>query len=157
MSDKKPNNLFKLTIVGLIVAVAGVSTLLLSIGQSHANHVEVWKDPNCGCCSKWVEYMQREGFSVKVHDTGNRKSQKDNNIMPRYRSCHTAVVGNYAIEGHVPAEDIKRLLDQQLETIGLAVPGMVVGSPGMEYQGMRSPYNVLLLKNDGSKAIFASY
>jgi len=119
--------------------------------------VEVWKSPTCGCCKDWVTHMEANGFRTVVHDTGNTAVRGRLGIATKYGSCHTARVGGYAIEGHVPAADIRRLLKERPQAIGLAVPGMPVGSPGMdgpEYQGRKDPYNVLLIALDGSASIY---
>lgn len=122
--------------------------------------VEVWKDPNCGCCKDWVAHLTTNGFQVKVHDTGNNALRSQLGIAEKYGSCHTALVAGYALEGHVPAGDIKRLLQDRPAGIGLAVPGMPVGSPGMdgpEYGKRKDVYSVLLLKKDGSSTVYKTY
>lgn len=110
-----------------------------------ATTVEVFKSPTCGCCTKWVEYLREHGFTVNTHDTGNKETRAKAGISPSLGSCHTATVGGYAIEGHVPAEDIKRLLKERPRAVGLAVPDMPHGSPGME-TGRVDPYDVLLIR-----------
>jgi hypothetical protein len=122
--------------------------------------IEVWKDPNCGCCQLWVEHLQAHGFEVKVHDVGNTAVRKRLGLPERLGSCHTASVAGYVIEGHVPAVDILRLLRQKPQALGLAVPGMPIGSPGMDgevYKGRRDAYEVLLVQRDGSTRTFAKY
>ena len=122
--------------------------------------VEVWKDPNCGCCQDWVVYLQANGFNVKVHDTGNTAARAKLGIPAALGSCHTAQVAGYAIEGHVPAADIWRLLKEKPKAKGLAVPGMPVGSPGMDsplYGGRRDAYEVLLVLQDGNTRVFNAY
>ncbi|MEP7281311.1 MAG: DUF411 domain-containing protein [Rubrivivax sp.] len=122
--------------------------------------VEVWKSPSCGCCKDWVAHLQANGFQVRVHDTGNTAMRAQLGIAEKYGSCHTARVGGYALEGHVPAADIRRLLKQAPTAAGLAVPGMPVGSPGMDgpaYGGRRDPYDVLLIAKDGSATVFQSH
>lgn len=122
--------------------------------------VEVWKDPNCGCCNDWVAHLTTNGFQVKVHDTGNNAMRSQLGIAEKYGSCHTALVAGYALEGHVPSGDIKRLLQERPAGIGLAVPGMPVGSPGMdgpEYGKRKDAYSVLLLKKDGSSTVYQTY
>jgi hypothetical protein len=122
--------------------------------------VEVWKDPNCGCCGDWVQHLRDKGFAVKVNDTGNNAVRAKLGIPAKLGSCHTALVGGYAIEGHVPAQDIRRLLKEKPQAIGLTVPGMVVGSPGMDgavYNGRRDPYDVLLVLKSGDSRVYASY
>ena len=122
--------------------------------------VEVWKDPNCGCCQDWVIHLQANGFTVKVNDTGNTAARARLGIPAALGSCHTAQVGGYAIEGHVPAFDIRRLLKEKPKAAGLAVPGMPIGSPGMDgsiYGGRKDAYRVMLVLQDGSSRVFASY
>lgn len=119
--------------------------------------LEVWKDPGCGCCRDWIAIMERDGFRVVAHDTGNAAARRRLGMPARLGSCHTATVEGYVIEGHVPAQDIRRLLVIRPEAIGLAVPGMPVGSPGMDgpiYRGRRDPYDVLQVARDGSTTVF---
>ena len=122
--------------------------------------LEVWKDPSCGCCQDWVTHLEANGFRVKVHDTGNNAVRAQLGIDRKYGSCHTAVVGGYAIEGHVPAREIKRLLAEKPQARGLAVPGMPVGSPGMDgpaYGGRKDAFDVLLLSRDGTSKVYQHY
>ena len=128
--------------------------------QGQAVLVEVWKSPTCGCCKDWMRHMEVYGFQVRAHDTGNTAMRQRMKIPLELGSCHTAVVGRYAIEGHVPAKDVLRLIKERPDAIGLAVPGMPVGSPGMdgpEYGERRDPYDVLLVRADGSTSVFSSY
>ena len=123
--------------------------------------VEVWKDPNCGCCKDWVSHLEANGFAVKVNETGNNAVRARLGIPEKLGSCHTALVGGYAVEGHVPAADIRKLLKDKPQAVGLTVPGMPVGSPGMDgavYGKRRDPYDVLLvLDKSGATLVFASY
>lgn len=122
--------------------------------------VEVWKDPNCGCCKDWVSHLEANGFAVKVNDTGNTAMRARLGIPQKLGSCHTALVGGYAIEGHVPAADIRKLLKDKPQAVGLTVPGMPVGSPGMDgeiYGKRRDPYDVLLVLRSGETRVFASH
>ena len=122
--------------------------------------VELWKDPSCGCCHDWVTHMEAAGFQFKVHDIGNTGARARLGLPQKLGSCHTALVGGYVIEGHVPAADVRRLLQQKPNALGLAVPGMPVGSPGMDgpvYGNRRDPYDVLLVAHDGSTRVFSSY
>ena len=141
---------------------ATVAVALVPIGTRAAPPVavEVWKDPSCGCCADWVKHLEASGFQVTVHDSGNNAVRARLGIDRKYGSCHTALVGGYAIEGHVPAGDIRRLLAQQPKVLGLAAPGMPVGSPGMDgsiYKGRRDAYDVVLLARDGSASVFHHY
>ena len=122
--------------------------------------VEVWKDPDCGCCKDWVVHLQTNGFDVKVNDSGNAAARTRLRIPEKMGSCHTATVGAYALEGHVPAREIKRLLKEKPKAIGLAVPGMPIGSPGMDaalYRGRVDAYDVLLVLEGGSSRVYKSY
>ncbi|MCF8147380.1 MAG: DUF411 domain-containing protein [Sulfuritalea sp.] len=122
--------------------------------------VEVWKDPDCGCCKDWVEHLVKSGFDVKVNETGNNAARSALGIPASLGSCHTAKVGGYAFEGHVPAKEMKRILRERPKAIGLAVPGMPVGSPGMDgaiYKGRKDPYDVLLVLQDQSTSVYQSY
>lgn len=140
---------------------AGASALMLPASASaKALFAEVWKDPNCGCCKDWVVHLQSAGFQVKVNDTGNDAMRSKLGIDRKYASCHSAWIGGYAIEGHVPARDIQRLLRERPKAIGLAVAGMPVGSPGMDggiYGARKDSYDVLLLAKDGSATVFQHY
>lgn len=122
--------------------------------------VEVWKDPNCGCCEDWVSHLQKSGFAVRVFNDGNTAARKRLGIPDALGSCHTGSVGGYALEGHVPAKDVQRLLREKPKAIGLAVPGMPVGSPGMDgaiYEGRKDAFDVLLVLPGGGTRVFQSY
>ena len=125
-----------------------------------ATPMEVWKDPNCGCCKDWVKHLEQAGFTVRVYDIGNEAKRAALGMPPALGSCHTGVVGGYAIEGHVPAKDIQRLLREKPKALGLSVPGMPIGSPGMDgaiYKGRKDPFNVLLVAANGNSTVFQSY
>ena len=143
--------------LGLIVT-APVATWLGTPAYADAGPaVEVWKDAACGCCKDWIALLRKAGFAVTSHDSGNAAVRAKARIARQYGSCHTALVGGYAIEGHVPVREIQRLLRERPDAIGLAVPGMVVGSPGMEQGGRVDPYTVLLLHRDGGSSSYAKY
>ncbi|MEL6616197.1 MAG: DUF411 domain-containing protein, partial [Bacteroidota bacterium] len=119
--------------------------------------VTVYKSPTCGCCSLWGEYLEREGFQVVNQDVANMTVVKDSLGVPgELGSCHTATVEGYVIEGHVPAEPIRQLLAEKPDARGLAVPGMPIGSPGMEQGDLRQPYDVFLLDDSGESTVYAS-
>ncbi len=144
----------------LAAALAAAALPPTLSAQSARPRVEVWKDPNCGCCKDWVQHLQANGFEVRVHDSGNAAARVRLGVAEQWGSCHTASVGGYAIEGHVPAGDIHRLLKERPQAIGLSVPGMPVGSPGMDapaYGGRQDPYDVLLLQHGGRARVFQSY
>ncbi len=122
--------------------------------------VEVWKSPTCGCCKDWVAHIEANGFKVKLHDDGNADARVRLGMPNKYGSCHTALVDGYVLEGHVPAREIRRLLKERPQAVGLAVPAMPVGSPGMdgpEYGGRKDPYDVLLVRKDGLAAVYQPY
>ena len=148
-------------LVSSLAAALGAAALSPTLSaQSARPRVEVWKDPNCGCCQDWVRHLQANGFEVRVHDSGNAAARARLGVAERWGSCHTASVGGYAIEGHVPAGDIHRLLKERPQAIGLSVPGMPVGSPGMDapaYGGRQDPFDVLLLQHGGQARVFRSY
>jgi hypothetical protein len=122
--------------------------------------VEVWKATTCGCCREWIAKLMAGGFDVRVFDIGNVAVRKGLGMPARLGSCHTARVGGYVLEGHVPLREVRRLLAERPTALGLAVPGMPIGSEGMDgavYGGRRDPYDVLLVQRDGSSTVYASY
>jgi hypothetical protein len=122
--------------------------------------LQVWKSPTCGCCKDWVAIMENAGFAVEVFDTGNTAVRARLGLGMKFASCHTAVIDGYVIEGHVPPADVRRLLAERPVALGLAVPGMPVGSPGMDgpaYGGRRDPYDVLLVQSEGGARIWSQY
>lgn len=122
--------------------------------------VEVWKEPTCGCCKDWIAHMESNGFKVFVNMGGTNAARARLGIPQNMASCHTAKIGGYAIEGHVPARDIRRLLREKPVAIGLAAPGMPIGSPGMDtpsYQGKKNPYSVMLIARDGRASVYQKY
>lgn len=150
----------------LAVFAASLSSLpLLASAATPKTPMEVWKDPNCGCCKDWIALMEQDGFAVKVHEVGNNGVRAQLGLPQRLGSCHTALVGGYLIEGHVPAADVRKLLQDKPKALGITVPGMPVGSPGMdgpEYGGRKDPYDVLLvtknlMNSDVSTQVFTSY
>jgi hypothetical protein len=145
--------MMKKTLFGAIAFAA------LFVGSAaHAATMTVYKSPSCGCCGKWVEHVEKHGFTVKVIPTADMMALKTKLGVPdAAMSCHTTRVGNYIVEGHVPAADIKRLLATKPKARGIAVAGMPMGSPGMEHGNHRQPYNTLLIKQDGTTSVFAQH
>jgi hypothetical protein len=143
----------------LIIAAAAASLSGPTFAQRPAPVVQVYKSPTCGCCALWVKHLQQNGFTARVtemDDVSTIKAQKG--VPPRAQSCHTAVVDGYVIEGHVPASDVHRLLKERPAVVGLAVPGMPIGSPGMEVSGQRAQrYDVLAFDRQGQVKVFASH
>ncbi len=122
-----------------------------------AAEITVYKDANCGCCKKWVQHLQANGFEVRAHDVTDLVARKTaDRVPPKLYACHTAKVGGYTIEGHVPAADIQRLLRERPAVRGLAVPGMPAGSPGME-GAYRERYDTLTFDQDGRTAVYARH
>ena len=145
--------------VSLIGLVFGLLLLINAVRaqQPVAPAVTVVRDPGCGCCLGWVGHMQKAGFKTTVTESAQRR-QNTPEIPAATRSCHTATVAGYLIEGHVPIEDVKRLLRERPKIVGIAVPGMPAGSPGMEVPGGRvAPYDVVAFDKSGKITVFASH
>ncbi|MGH6640445.1 MAG: DUF411 domain-containing protein [Polaromonas sp.] len=163
MSITRTESLTRRLALRQTLALAGAAVFSLplrALAGGHQTPITVWKDPNCGCCKDWVAHLQASGFQVTVNDSGNESARARLGLPGKLGSCHTAQAGGYAIEGHVPARDIQRLLKERPKVIGLAVPGMPVGSPGMDariYGGRKDPYDVLLISTDGSTRVYQSY
>jgi hypothetical protein len=122
--------------------------------------IEVWKSATCKCCINWVKHLEANGFAVNVNAADPSmldRIKRQSGIGEELASCHTAKIGGYVIEGHVPAPDIKQLVAERPDALGLTVPGMPVGSPGMEQGAETEPYDVLLIKKDGTTEIFARH
>lgn len=147
----KRRELFVAALAAAVPALAPAATATLP-------PVQVWKSPTCGCCGAWVTHMRQAGFGVEVHEVQDIDASRRLLGMPAvYGSCHTARVAGYLLEGHVPAADVRRLLAMKPVAIGLAVPGMPVGSPGMEMDGRRDAYEVVLVERSGRARVFARY
>jgi hypothetical protein len=143
-------------------AAAGLALALLRPTSALAHGmpaITVYKDPSCGCCTKWVEHLRAAGLRPSVHDRSDMDALKDSLGVPAsLRSCHTAVVGRYVIEGHVPAADLERLVSSAPKRIvGIAVPDMPVGSPGMELGARRDRYDVIAFSANGTTSVFARH
>ncbi|MBK1873313.1 DUF411 domain-containing protein [Marinobacter sp. 1-3A] len=147
----------KKQILGMaLTATLGFSTPLLAAGAAQSIHV--YKSPTCGCCTDWINHLESNGFEVEVTDTHNMNRVKmEAGLSPNLASCHTAFVGDYVIEGHVPASDIHRLIADAPKASGLAVPGMPAGSPGMEMGDRKDHYQVLLFNKSGQTKVFAEH
>ena len=156
MTDRSSPSMHRRLLLGALA--------LLPVGaraQSAAPAIEVYKSPSCGCCKDWLKHLQANGFTnLRIHDTGNNAARTRLGMPAKFASCHTATVEGYVLEGHVPAADVRRLLKDKPAALGLAVPDMPIGSPGMdgpEYGNRRDPYDVLLVARDGTSTVFASY
>ena len=151
-------------IVTLAVCGAGFLSASAIAGQgasSGSGHtlpvVDVYKSAQCGCCEAWADHLKKDGFTVVLHDVDDVPAARKKLGMPnQFSSCHTAKVGQYLVEGHVPAADIKQLLKEHSKSIGLAVPSMPPGSPGMEGD-RRVPYDTLLVSTDGISTVFTHH
>lgn len=145
-----------------LLAIAALGAPLAGMAAIQPETVTVWKTPTCGCCKDWVIHMRKEGFNVVTNDVPDTAPMRQKLGLPaKFGSCHTAQVGGYVIEGHVPASEVIRLLREKPAAIGLAVPGMPVGSPGMEMPGemlgVRDAFNVVLVTRDGGSRVYQSY
>jgi len=137
-----------------LCAAAGLFTGTAALAAT----LEVFKSPTCGCCKQWIAHLEDNGLQVTPRDVPDVIPYKiEGGLTPQLASCHTAFVEGYVIEGHVPAREIARLLKERPDARGLAVPGMPVGSPGMEQGDAREPYEVLLIHRDGSTSVYARY
>lgn len=157
--------------VALLILSFGTLTLLSACsqgesknGQGNSSNIEkasftMYKNPGCQCCTKWAEHMEANGYEVTEKPVDNMAAIKFSNKVPNdMGSCHTAVIDGYVVEGHVPAEDIDRLLEEQPDAKGLAVPGMPIGSPGMENPSRPDDaYDVLLFQEDGSRSVYTTH
>ena len=148
-------------ILGAIALGSIATTLgLPRVASADKPLVKVWKSPTCGCCNDWIDHLEENGFAVSSFDEGNSDARKRLGMPARFGSCHTGEVEGYAIEGHVPAREIHRLLDEKPQAVGLSVPAMPRGSPGMDgpmYGNVVDPYDVLLIDADGNASVFQSY
>jgi hypothetical protein len=129
---------------------------------STVSFMEVWKTPTCGCCKMWIEHLEKEGFTVKTNDVPQTAPIRTKLGIPDdMGSCHTGLIAGFAIEGHVPASEIKRLLAEpenlRQQVIGLSVPGMPIGSPGMEMGTKRDKFDVMLVLKSGSHRVYQPY
>lgn len=144
----------------LSVLVVLMSLLLAGGANAEVPTIAVKKTATCGCCNGWINHLKRSGFTTAAENLPYavlNRFKTANGIRSDLASCHTARVGGYTIEGHVPAREIKRLLAERPDAVGLTVPGMPVGSPGMEVGSSRDAYDVLLIKKDGSTQVYARY
>ena len=143
--------------ISLLVFVGIYLANFLFPASAHAQEITVYKSPNCGCCNKWVSHLEKNGFKVNAHNRNDMASIKQQlGIAPQQQSCHTAIVEGYIIEGHVPAADVKRLLREKPDVQGLTVPGMPMGSPGMEGP-RKDAYSVLAIDRQGETTVYSPY
>lgn len=141
-------------------AALAAASPLRALAQGAEPAIHVMKDPNCGCCSAWIDILENDGFAVTTEDSMGTllaRYKLDNGIPQEMVSCHTGRIAGYMIEGHVPPADIRRLLAERPDAVGLAVPGMPYGSPGMGPEAEREAYEVFLIRRDGATEVFSSY
>lgn len=144
--------------MAMVAMLVSASAPAPRAGYSMATKVTVYKDQYCGCCKSWIEHLREHGFEVVAHDTPDLVQAKRTGGVPeKLYSCHTAFVAGYVVEGHVPASDIQRLLRDRPKVAGIAVPGMPIGSPGMESGNRKDPYNVVAFTKDGRTSVFARH
>jgi hypothetical protein len=140
------------------LGAGAIAAAMPAFAANQLPQVEVFKSPTCGCCGAWVDHLKAAGFTVKVVEVDDTSGARKRYGMPdKFGSCHTGIVNGYVVEGHVPAAEVKRLLATRPAAIGLAVPGMPVGSPGMEYGDRKDPYDVFLIDKSGRQTVFAHY
>ncbi len=153
---RKRSNYSTFALLLFMGAAIVAGAYMLAPGKAAAAELVVYKSPTCGCCKKWVAHLRKNGFDVEVHEQYNVTPMKDKLGVPkRLRSCHTAKVGGYIVEGHVPADVVTRLLEEKPQIAGVAVPGMPMGSPGME--GFRKdPYDIISFTDTGKMGVFAN-
>jgi len=147
-------------IVLLFLLTLGGATADAAEPKMNQPRIEVWRSATCDCCGAWVKHLEANGFAVKVNAAGSgalAALKRQAGIGDKLASCHTAKIDGYVVEGHVPATDIKRLMAERPDAIGLAVPGMPIGSPGMEQGDESEPYDVLLIGKDGGAEIYAKH
>lgn len=122
------------------------------------NKMTVYRSPACGCCGAWIDHVKKQGFQVTDIKTDKMDAIKQKHrLPPQLASCHTAIIDGYVIEGHVPADDIKRFLKQKPAMAGLSVPAMPIGTPGMEMKNRKQPFDVLAFNNQGKVTVFTRY
>lgn len=160
------STLFKAFGIGMLLAALGLggytyfgsSGTYQAVDGSDLPAITVYKSPTCGCCSKWIDHLRKNGFTVRAQNVESRAALQQKHNIPRMMgSCHTGVVEGYVVEGHVPAQDVARLLREKPDIAGLTVPGMPVGSPGMEQGDRFDPYAVMAFTDDGRAAVFSRY
>src|SRR5262249_32644469 len=140
IAPMRPVSFARFRVLSILLAAL---TAAAPVAAESKPEIRVYKSPTCGCCEKWVEHLRAEGFAVQTNDVPDVMPIKlENGVKPEFSACHTAFVDGYVVEGHVPASDIRRLLAERPAVAGLAVPGMPIGSPGMEGSGAK-PYEVL--------------
>jgi hypothetical protein len=141
----------------LLKTLLAVSLFVIGF-TAKAEEIVVHRSPTCGCCEKWLAHLQKNGFTIKDNVTNDMQAIKTKyGVTPELASCHTAIVNGYVVEGHVPAEDIKKLLKTKPDVVGITVPGMPAGTPGMEMDGKKAVYDVVSFDKNHKTQVFNSY
>ncbi len=126
-----------------------------NIVENKRSEVVVYKSASCGCCGNWVKHMEQAGFHVTVNNQKNLNSIKDQyGVISHLQSCHTAIIDGYVFEGHIPADTIQRFIEEKPDAVGLAVPGMPIGSPGMEQGNQKDSYDIVIFKQNGENRVY---
>ncbi len=148
-----------ITLIATLASCAPASTPTESNSSDQGNTITIYKSATCGCCGTWAEYLEENGFTVLINENEDLAQIKQTYLVPRQlSSCHTALLNGYVIEGHVPVDEINRMITEKLDIVGIAVAGMPIGSPGMDIEGADPvPYDVVTFDAQGNTAIFASY
>ena len=144
----------------LCSALALTALAPVAAAQTNKPFMEVWKALGCACCDDWIAYVRKNGFEVKVNEGGNNEARRRLKLPGMYSSCHTGLINGYVVEGHVPVREIHRILKEKPNALGIAVPVMPEGSPGMDgpkYGNRKEPYVVILVQHDGNATIYQSY
>ena len=142
--------------IAVIFGWSGLTQVVLA--QESAPELVVYRSPGCSCCGKWLEHMQQNGFNVKSVMSDDMQAVKEKYGIPdKLASCHTATVNGYIVEGHIPAEDVKKLLQTKPKVVGIAAPNMPLGSPGMEVGGQKQTYQVMTFDEQGKIGVFAEH
>jgi hypothetical protein len=157
--DAAPDRSRRVLVLSLLAGVVA-APFSARLPAAEKPSIEVWMGQGCGCCKDWVAHLRENGFEVLNHEGGNSGARERLGMPVRYGSCHTGEIEGYAIEGHVPASDVRRLVEERPDAIGISVPAMPRGSPGMDgpaYGNVKDPYDVLLIDRDGNASVFQSY
>src|SRR5690625_2813829 len=161
----KPARFFAYTAAVIVIAAGAIWYIVdnyyeqqVAAGEQCAHQIVMYKNPCCECCIKWAQHMKQAGFAVTEQPTPSLQAVKaDHNVPYNLGSCHTALVDGYVVEGHVPVKEVERLLEERPAAVGIAVPGMPIGSPGMEQGSRTESYDVVLFDDQGNRENYASY
>lgn len=149
---------FAAAVIAVLVTTGCIAEPPPEASTADASAMVVYHDPNCGCCGKWIEHMEQHGFTIEaVQETNMSAIKRELGVPENLPSCHTATVGGYVVEGHVPAGDVQKLLAEKPDVAGIAVPGMPLGSPGMEYGDKRQAFDVVSFDEAGGTTVFNHY